>query len=173
MPDIGLQALGTGFNLGITFEDVLVICLIATFFLTIIAPVANNTSFEVMGIPGYIGFSFNTLWFDNWSFFKDTPHQLTCAGIVTDIKLIGTTAQIDTAQWGALGVFYNAYVVTNPLGQLLSIMINLFIFLGDLIFGCGLGGIRLFIGVAIVAYILFKAVPLISVILQALGALFG
>jgi len=173
MPDIGLQVLGTGFNLGITFEDVLIICLIATFFLAVLAPAVNNTPFEAIGIPGYIGYSFNTLWFDNWSFFKDTPHQLTCAGIVTDIKLMGTTAQIDTAQWGALGVFYNAYVVTNPLGQLISIMINFMIFIGDLIFGCGFGGIRLFIGIAVFAHVLFKCVPLISTIVQALGVLFG
>ena len=173
MPDIGLQALGTGFNLGITFEDVLIICLISTFFLAVLVPAVDNKPFEIFGIPGYIGFSFNALWFDDWSFFKDNPNKLTCAGIVTDIKLMGSMAQLDIAQWGAFGVFLNAYVLTNPIGQLVSIMINFLIFLGDLIFGCGFGGKRLFIGVAIFAYVLFKCVPLISTIVQALGVLFG
>lgn len=173
MPDIGIQALGTGFNLGITLDDFLIICILATFLLAVLAPAVNNVPFEAIGIPGYIGFSLNTLWFDDWSFFNDNPKKLTCAGVVTDIKNMGTTAQIDTSQWGSLGVFINDYIMTNPLGQLLSFIINFFIFIGDLIFGCGFGGIRLFIGFAICVYVLFKSVPLISLIFQGLVMLFG
>jgi hypothetical protein len=79
---------------GISFDDIMKAATAITLLLALIIPMGALDSkgvrqYDVLALPGALVMSFNTLWFDNFAFFRED--QTGCMGT---IKLIGKTNEV-------------------------------------------------------------------------------
>jgi hypothetical protein len=55
---------------GINFDEIMMIASAITILLAIIPPMTNPSGINPLDFPGSFVISFNTLWFNNFAFFK-------------------------------------------------------------------------------------------------------
>jgi hypothetical protein len=73
---------GGGFQLGISFPEIMMIATALTLLLAIIPPMQNPNGVNILDFPGSFVNSFNTLWFNNFNFFKNNGQMDSCVGAI-------------------------------------------------------------------------------------------
>jgi hypothetical protein len=131
---------------GISFSDIMMlataITVLVALSLSIVSAVGSSSNLNVLSIPGNTAFAFNTLWFDNFDFFNSKGKS--CGAIVTDVREMGGT-------------------------DFLGIVSGIFWVIVHLIAGCGIGGLRLVIGLGIASYWGVKLIQVMGSFAQILN----
>jgi len=189
MPNIGVTGIGTGLNVGISLNEIMMIATTITFLFAIIPPLGNPSGVDILDFPPAIWGSFNTLWFNDFRFFGDTGGScIEPLSSITNLRygsdVMGNVLEGEGGGGGGIGaggvddidytdegegygvfdILFETFdsvvgLTDGYVNALLGSSINVFYLLvsilgilGNILMGCGLGGIRLVIGSAIFVY---------------------
>ncbi|MEO0303955.1 MAG: hypothetical protein ABIM64_01705 [candidate division WOR-3 bacterium] len=223
--DVGAQGASFGGHVGISIDEIIMICFGITILFSIIPPMMNPNGVNILDFPISFFNALNFLWFDNLNFFNSdsasscpsaimsTPLFLTRQNVIEELNKTNDLPQnktnesvkskpgfFDMIKYPEFRdmIFKNAFfgfsgsdivkkiVDADPTG-VVSFLVNLFILVSDffkeLIFfivnffvsfvkifvGCGVGGMRLLIGIALVSIILVKSIGVLGGLSQIIN----